>query len=350
MSLNLTTHYGGLCLRSPIIVGACPLTADEQTRRSFEEAGAGAIVLPSLFEEQVVRWAIKTDRPVSQRERELLNRSNRYYVHTACQSAECYLALVNRAATYSTIPVIASLNGYTDSGWLDFAGELEEAGAAAIELNVHHGPVSDYTGAIDLENSVVDAISEIKQSITVPLFIKLERGGLSIPHLARRICSGADGLVMYGRQPNVDICLDSFKLNSHWSLTQPGRVVDTIGHIMQVHGHCPAMSIAASAGVASSEDVIKVLLAGADVAMVTSEVYRNGADTIRRLLDGLIVFLEKHHLRSLDELHELRPLEFGSEEERSTYTAALSVRLTQDPPVSESVDVKGDAFGHITTP
>ncbi|EMI16507.1 dihydroorotate dehydrogenase 2 [Rhodopirellula maiorica SM1] len=327
MSIDLATHYGGLTLRTPIVVGACPLSTDDHMRTRLQAAGAGAIVLPSVFEEQVIDWTQKMGRPITYREKALLARSERLKIRSACSDANSYLALLKRASSQLDIPVIASMNGYAANGWLDYAGELQEADAAAIELNVHHPPVDEHSGSGEIEESIVAAIEEIDQAISIPLFVKIERVGVSLPHLARRVCSGASGFVLYGRGPDTDICLDNLKLKSTWSLTSPGSAIQLVDPIMRVHSHCPAMSIAASGGIASSDDVIKVLLAGADVAMVTSELYRSGPEVIGKLIDGLIEFLKRHQFNSINDLQLNRPIEFADEESRVHYVAALSAKL-----------------------
>lgn len=349
MNLNLSVCYGGLFLDSPVVVGACPMTTDDQTRTNLEIAGAGAIVLPSIFEEQVIAWTQKLGQPTTERDRELVARSKRLDIRAACPDADTYLALVNRASSLQNIPIIASMNGFTHSGWLDFAGELQAAGAAGIELNVH-GATHDYRqNPQQIEDSIVDAFAELKQSISVPLFVKLQPAGISIPHLARRSCSGADGFVLYGRSPATDICLDSLRLKSSWNLTDPGTATQLLDPLMQVHEACPSMSLAASGGIASSEDVIKVLLAGADVAMVTSELYRSGPGVVRRLLDGLVTYLEHHQYQSLLDLQLQRPINFSSDEARELYTEALAARVCSNPSKPAISNVHGDRWGHPTT-
>lgn len=349
MSIDLTTYYGGLRLRSPVIVGACPLTADPQTRLAIETSGAGAIVLPSLFEEQVLAWNERNGQPLTQHEKQLVGRSNGLQ-ETPWHTAESYLAMVTSASARSPIPIIASLNGESGGNWLSFAGQLEEAGAAAIELNVHHSPPSEYTGPREMEDGVVELASTIGRATRIPMFLKLGRDYTSLCHLSRRLLSGAQGLVLYGRTPDVDICLDSFRLKTRWGLTHSGEIVKSLGPIMRVHSYCPAMPIAVCGGIGSPEDVIKVLLAGADVAMVTSALYREGPSVIRTFIDGLSFFLDRHHMQTLQDLQTKRPLEFGSEQARRDYIKSLSSRLEANQLRADDHALHGDRWGHPTAP
>lgn len=348
MSMSLETNYGGLHLATPIIVGACPMTMQEAVRVTLQSAGAGAIVFPSLFEEQVILWSQKNGHAISEKEQRLLQRSKHSHSNWAVPDADTYLAMVNRATATRTIPVIASLNGFTAGGWTDFAGELQEVGVAAIELNIHHSIASEYKSAAEIETTILDAVRDIDAAITIPLFVKLDRNFTSIPHLAAQLLSGAQGLVLYGRSPAVDICLDSFKLSSKWKLSRAGVGTESIESLMQVHGFCPAMALAASGGIAHADDLIKVLLAGADVGMVTSAIYREGPDVIRTMLDGLRVFMEKHQMQSLWDLQQKRPLEFNSEESRAAYVAALSARLKGNESDETTPTLHSDRWGHVT--
>lgn len=346
MSIDLTTHYGSLQLKSPIVVGACPLTAQEQMRIAIESSGAGAMVLPSLFEEQVIRWNAKVGHALSQRDKDLLEAAERMQVEAFCNDAETYLSIVNRAGSQDSIPVIASVSGYTVSGWMDFAGELQGAGAHAIELNINQPPPLESAGPNEVEDAVVEAVREMAAKITIPLFVKLGREYTSMPHLCRRLLSGAQGLVLYGRLPDIDICLDSLALRTNWQLTPSGSISQLLGSIMRTHAYCPAMPLAASGGIGHADDVIKALLAGADVAMVTSAIYREGPDVIRTLIDGLVVFMERHHMQSIEELQEKRLLEFTYEEERTKYMKALSARPSTSETHDGSRAMHGDRWGH----
>ncbi len=307
--------------------GACPLSADDQLRAAAESGGAGAIVLPSLFDEQIVAWnqtrsSLCNDRfdsePITQ------------VSDPIWQSGEAYLSFVNRASTLASIPVIASLNGHHAEQWIDYADELEEAGAAAIELNIHHGPVRRFQNPRQIEALIVEVVREINASVTIPIFVKLSHQYTSISHLARELQSGAQGLVLFGRLPDVNIGLDEIQPRVEWGLTASGSITQSLGTIMQVHGYCPSMPLAASGGIGSASDLIKSLLAGADVGMVTSAIYRDGIEVVARLIDGLIEFMECHQMKSMRDLQTRRPLEFATDQERANYMQALSNRLDSD--------------------
>lgn len=346
MSLDLSTNFGGLKLRSPIIVGSCPLTANTQNRITMESAGAGAVVLPSLLEEHVIAWRIRKGSSATQREQHLLDRMTIATRNALVPDVETYLSILNRANVLSNIPIIASLHGGTDGDWLDFAGELQDTGANAIELNVYHRPDNDYDDPRELEDQVVELVKTIRTSISVPLFLKLHREYTAVSHLARRLVSGVQGLVLYARDPEVDIALDSFKLQSNWGLSEPGTISPTLRALISVYGHCPAMPLAGNGGIGRPEDVIKTLLAGADVAMVVSAIYREGPDVIRIMLDGLKQFMESHGIRSLNELQSRRPLEFSSEEDRLNTIEGLSPKPVVNGIAEGQHVIRADKWGH----
>ncbi len=346
MSLDLTVNYGGLRLRSPIIVGSCPMTANFQSRIAMENAGAGAIVLPSLFEEHIIAWKIKKGSRVSAREERLINHVDIVTQKTLIPGVETYLSIVNRASVQSSIPVIASLNGVSDGDWLDFAGELQATGASAIELNIDLGCAAQYASPREAEDKVVSLARTIGASISVPLFLKLHREFTSVAQLARRLVSGVQGLVLFARDPEIDITLDDCQLKTNWGLSAPGTISPSLRAMMSVYGCCPAMPLAANGGIAQPKDMIKVLLGGADAAMIVSAIYREGPDVIRNMLDGLTQFMESNGLRSLNELQSRRPLEFNSEEDRlSVITGLTANSRTASCPPYEPVIVS-DKWGH----
>lgn len=346
MDINLMINFGGLQLRSPLIVGSCPMTADAPTRIAMQSSGAGAIALPSLFEEQVIAWAKRNGKQLTSREQRLLSLSEANDIEQTCGDVESYLSMVRQASEESSIPIIASINGEVGGHWADVAVQLQTFGADAIEILLHHPAPGHPLHPNTIEDMVVATVSQIQQHVNIPLFVKLSPEHTSHSHLAHRLLSGANGLILFGRQPNLDICLDNFELKRHWDLTHCGGIGQSIGPIMRIHRHCPAMPLAACGGIGSSGDLIKALLAGADVAMVTSAIYREGPDVIRKFLDGLKNFMRTRKLSSLPELFEKRPLEFDSDRERQEYIYALSSRPESFEEGCNDHAMEGDRWGH----
>ncbi len=348
MSLDLRTNFGGLVLHSPIVVSACPLMAQDQMRLAVQTAGAGAIILPSLFEEQVLLAHQRDGFCLSADEQRLMQHVKSMEIEPHCTSAQQYLAMVNRASTQMSIPVIASLNGFATSSWIDFAGELEGAGADAVELCLQVSRDDFVQCPRNFEDAIVQTIQRTKRSITVPLFVKLQRQFTSLPNLAQRLLSGADGIVLFATPPRIDICLDRLTLKQRWNLSPGGSIIDSLETIMRVHRACPAMPIAACGGIADSIDLLRALLAGADVGMVASSVYRAGADSIRSMIDGLIVFMEKHGWQSTAEIYQRRPVLGDEDASRQGYLKSMSQpefdQLAGGP---EQLLVRGDGYGHL---
>ncbi len=353
MSLDLTAKYGNLTLKSPVIVGACPLTAEELIRVAMVSAGAGAIVLPSLFEEQVILWNDRAGHnatSLSPHDESVLARARRMRVDTACADAESYLRLVERASSQVAIPVIASLNGECAGNWLDFAEELQAAGADAIELYIRNPLPSEYADPRDVEDSIVDTATKFHEKTTIPLFLKLDRSFTSLSHLARRLLPNVQGLVLFGRSPVIDIGLDSFHLTTSWGLTESGSILNSLESIMRVRAYCPDMDLAANGGIGSSSDLIKVLLAGANVAMVTSAIYRDGPTAIGTLIEGLIQFMERHRMQSLEELSAKRPAMFDCDQDRLDYIKSVSSKLDSGQVREGQHVTECDRWGHPRAP
>ena len=324
MTLDLTTNYGRLAIRTPIVVGACPQMAYERSRMEAEASGAGAIVLPSLFEEQVVRWNEYKD--LSDPEPPLEDQSlqdESLFGHDPWT----YLSFVNRCSVNSSIPVLASINGSNARAWTRFACELEEVGANGIELNVYHPPAEEFDDPRELEDNLVNAITEIRKAVLIPVYVKLCRQYTSVPHVVSRLAGIADGVVMFGREPDLDICTSEISVRNHWGLTESGSISHSLATILRTHRFCPQMPIAASGGIGSGGDVVKALLAGADVTMVTSAIYRESSAVIQTLLNGIEVFMKQHKICTMQELANLRPLGFTSKEERRRYTESLASRM-----------------------
>ncbi len=300
MDIDLSCRYGSLSLRSPIMVGACSLTASEPSCLGMMTAGAGAVVLHPLFEEQVATWNEKEGR---------------------CESADDYLDTIHRLSTHLSIPVLASLNGQLDSDWIDFARELQFAGAAGIELHLH--PSRNQWCESNIEDSIVATAKDLSRVIEIPLLIKLDRNLTSVGQIARRLSWVAGGVVMFGQAPSVEIDLDSLRVYKRWRPDQVASITDSLASLIHVREICPDLPIAANGGIEVPEDLIKVLIAGADVAMVTSAIYQRGSTAIGNLREGLIRFMERHHLTSLMELRSLCSTAIDSTQDRAGYVKAM---------------------------
>lgn len=352
MSFDLTAKYGGLTLKSPVIVGACPLTAEELIRISLVNSGVGAIVLPSLFEEQLIQWkdCEQTNWPTAKLDFKFDQWKGNLHHNTVCHDPESYLRLVEQATARMSIPVIASLNGRCANNWSDFAVKLQSAGADAIELYVRSPPPSDYSDPCEVENMIVETASLFAEKTTIPLFLKLGRHYTSFSHLSRRLQSTVHGLVLFGRSPVIDIELDSLQLTNSWGLTKPGSIVNSLEAIMRVRSYCPEMPLAANGGIASSSDLIKALLAGADVGMVTSAVYRNGPTVIGNQIEGLIRFMEQNQMQSLEDLAERRRSILDQCNDHLDYSIARSSYQESFQPHETSQISQCDRWGHPQPP
>lgn len=282
MSFPLSTTFAGLHLNSPIIIGSCPMAAGELQRIALVSNGAGAIVLPSLFEEHLI--APRND-------------TNGFRT-----DLDQYLELVESATANATIPIIASINGCSSTDWKNTLSQIESAGADAIELSLRPNLDSAPPDPRDLETSIVDATARIRSEINIPLIVKVTRNFTSISNLANRLRQHVDGVTLYGRAPVIDIELDSLERSRKWGMTESGTVLSSLEPIMQVRNQFPDLSIAASGGIGTSIDLIKSLLAGANVAMITSAVYRDGAPAIGSLMQGLSHFMEMHDMHCLSEV------------------------------------------------
>lgn len=303
MTVDLRTRYLGLELANPLVVSACPLCEDLDALHAIEGAGAAAVVMPSLFEEQVVF--------------EELEHHGLYEFGTeACAESLSYfppldhypvgpgryvqrLREIKRAVS---IPVIASLNGTTTGGWVGYATQLEEAGADAIELNLYIVGPDVTLSSETVESRCLELVKAVRASVSVPLAVKVTPFFTSFGNVATRLVeAGADGLVLFNRFVHPDIDLETLEMKPHLVLSRPhdARLPLTWIGLLREHLSC---SLAATSGVHSSDDMLKLLLVGADVTMVASVLYLEGIDRVRSLLDGTRRWLEEHGYDSVEQM------------------------------------------------
>ena len=286
-SLDLSTTYMGLQLTSPIVASAGPLTGDIESLLAIEQAGAGAAVLPSLFEEQIEYDALAMD---SFEGFDLGAEAVFGHVPQTpliSDGPDHYLALVENAVEALQIPVIASLNGTTPGGWTSFASLVQEAGAAAVELNVYRVAADPELTGTDVEHETLRLVSSVRAEIDIPLAVKIGPQFSSMSNMARRLQeAGADSLVLFNRfyQPEID--LDHLTVEPHLELSSPAALRMVLRWIAILRGQLDC-SLAATSGVHSADDVVKAILAGADVAMMTSALLINGTQHVADVLRGV---------------------------------------------------------------
>jgi dihydroorotate dehydrogenase (fumarate) len=294
MTVDLRTRYLGLELPNPLVASASPLSNTIAGVRQLAEAGVGAIVLYSLFEEQVRREA-EENATRADAGTESFAEALSYFpaAADADYTPRQYLRLVERASAAVDIPVIASLNAVTAGGWADYATALERAGAAAIELNIYQPLGEPVLSGREAELRHVEILHSVKAAVRVPVAVKLHPYFSSIAEMAQRLDSaGADGLVLFNRFLQPDIDPESLAVSAGFGLSHPDEARLPRAWIALLAGRVRA-SLAATTGVADASDVARYLLAGADVVMTASALLRNGPNYATDLLDGLASWMSR---------------------------------------------------------
>lgn len=332
MNADLTTRYLGLELANPLVASAGPLTGSVESLQRLEQAGIAAAVLPSLFEEQIEHEELE------------VNRLYEYHTESFAESLthfpeledyntgpEDYLELVQQAKKSLSIPVIASLNGHTDGGWVRYAKLMQEAGADALELNIYFVPTECDVDAVEVEQRYVELVARVRQSLSIPLAVKIGAQFTSIPNVARQLAeAGADGLVLFNRYLEPDIDLETLEIVADLVLSQRHEVRLPLRWIAILRDQL-GCSLAATSGVHSADDVTRVLLVGADVAMMTTTLLRHGPNYAGTVLDDLRAWLSEREYESVDQLRgsmSMKNCADPSALQRSNYMKALVSYVT----------------------
>lgn len=337
MAVDLTTHYLGLKLANPIVVAACPLTGELDVLRRLEEHGAAAAVMPSLFEEQFDRTASDSCPTPHAAGTDPFVESMAYFheLKEYNRGPEVYLHHLSAAKKAVTMPIIGSLNVTALGDWLRYASRIEEAGADALELNIYFLATDPDTTSDDIEARYVELVQAVRKEISIPLAVKVGPYFTAFPNVARRLVeAGADGLVLFNRFLQPDIDLNTMRVLPRLLFSTPGELRLSMRWIALLHGRLQA-SLAATTGVHEADDVIKQLLAGADVVMVASTLYRHGLEMLRTLIDGVGHWLDSNDYQSLEQVKGIlsqRKCPDPAAFERSNYTKALSSFLTGAEP------------------
>jgi dihydroorotate dehydrogenase (fumarate) len=301
--IDLSTTYLGLPLKSPLVASASPMCDSVDNLRRLEDAGVGAAVLPSLFEEQLELESRTVDLDYS-RGAESFAESLNYMPNLAAYNTgpEGYLDLIRRAHERCNFPIIASLNGATSGGWVHYAKLMEEAGASAIELNIYSIPVDPRRSSADLEREYVDLVRRVKQSVEIPVAVKLQPMVTSLPHFAAELDrAGAGALVLFNRFYQPDFDIDALEIVPILTLSLPQELLLRLHWVAilfrQVHA-----DLAITGGVQSHYDVLKCVMAGANVAMMASALLRNGTGYARRVLADLQSWMGEHEYDSIEQM------------------------------------------------
>ncbi len=300
----METKYLGLTLKNPLVPSASPLSSETDRVKQLEDAGASAIVMYSLFEEQITRE----------------NRALDHYLNTTSESyaealsyfpepdvyhnlhAEDYLDQIRDLKNAVDIPVIASLNGVSEGGWISYAKNMEEAGADALELNIYYIAGDPSKTSVDVENMYINDIEAVKKAVGIPVSVKVGPYFSSFANMATRMESaGADGLVLFNRFYQPDIDLENLEVEPTLELSSTFEKRLPLRWIAMLRPHLKC-SLAATTGIHTADDVIKMILAGADVAMMASVLLYKGPSVLNTILQNMSDWMEEKEYSSLEEM------------------------------------------------
>ncbi|GAB4415350.1 MAG: dihydroorotate dehydrogenase-like protein [Bacteroidia bacterium] len=301
--MDLRTTYMGLNLPGPIVVSANPLSENPDNIRRMEDHGAGAVVMFSLFEEQIRQELALMDH-YQEAYTESFAEALTYFppVNGYRVGIDHYLEILYRASHSVDIPVIGSLNGVTHEGWVSYARDMQEAGARAIELNVYFIPADLYADGRQVEQRYLDILRAVKEAVQVPVAIKLNPYFSAFADMARQLDeAGANALVLFNRFYEPDIDIDRLELSTALELSSPAEVRLPILWLGVLYGKLKA-SLAATTGVNSAREVIKYILAGADVAMTASALLKHGIPYLRRMNHDIQFWMEARGIETLREM------------------------------------------------
>lgn len=301
--MDLTTKYLGLKLRTPLVVSASPLSEDLDNIRRMEDAGASAVVLYSLFEEQLRHDRLELNRNLESGTESFAEALTYFPEPDEFKlGPEEYLKHIAAAKKATRIPIIASLNGSSVGGWTEYAKQIQKAGADALELNIYYIPTDMNLGGDVVEDTYINILRAVKSEVTIPVAVKLSPFFSNFANMAMRFDeAGANGLVLFNRFYQPDIELESLDVKPNILLSTPMAMRLPLRWIALLHGKLKA-SLAATSGVHRASDALKMLMVGADVTMLCSTVIRHGIPQIAMIERELTEWLEEHEYESVSQL------------------------------------------------
>jgi dihydroorotate dehydrogenase (fumarate) len=301
--LDLTTRYLGLNLRTPLVASASPLSQDLGDIRRLEDAGASAIVLYSLFEEQLRQESLELDFYLSEgtdshpESLSFFPEPGEFHL-----GPDEYLDHIRKVKAAVKVPVIASLNGSSVGGWIQYATQIQEAGADALECNIYWIVTDPEMTSAEVEKHYIDIVQAVKSAVTIPVAVKVSPFFSNMANMAKRLdAAGADGLVLFNRFYQPDIDLETLELVPRVLLSTPQAMRLPLTWVGILYGHIKA-SLAATSGIHGAEDVIKLLMVGANVTMLCSTLLRNGINHLRSIEQGVRQWMETHEYESVQQM------------------------------------------------
>jgi dihydroorotate dehydrogenase (fumarate) len=326
--VDLTTNYLGLHLNNPLVASASPLSKKVETSIRMEQAGVSAIVMYSLFEEQIIRESLKLHADLT-RGTDSFSEALTYLPDLGMYSIgpETYLEVLKKTKRAVSIPVIGSLNGTTPGGWTDYARKIEQAGADALELNMYDLATDPEISAAQLEDRYINLVSEIRKAVSIPLAVKLSPFFTSLPNFARRLVeSGVNGLVLFNRFYQPDFDLEELEVTPNLVLSNSLELRLPLRWIAILYGRVQT-DFALTSGVHTPEDVIKSIMAGASVVMSASALLHEGVQHAPVILDGVQSWMVEHEYESIQQMKgsmSQRAVADPAAFERANYIAVLS--------------------------
>jgi dihydroorotate dehydrogenase (fumarate) len=333
--IDLTTRYLGLALRNPLVCSSSPLCQDLDALRRMEQAGAAAVVLHSLFEEQIELESDDLDRCLSAGA-ESYPEATSYFPDMLDYNLgpEGYLEHIREAKNLLSIPVIASLNGRSRGGWIKYARLMEQAGADALELNVYELPTDPLRTGADVERELVALVADVCREVSIPVAVKLSPFYSAPANLARQLdAAGAKGLVLFNRFYQPDFDLEALEVVPSLWLSTADELRLRLHWVAIVHGHV-GCDLAVTGGVHTAHDVLKVLMAGGAVAMMTSALLRHGVEHLAGVLDGVRDWMREHEYTSAAQMRgsmSFRAVANPAAFERANYLKVLRAHALYPP-------------------
>ena len=301
--IDLKTNYLGLQLRTPLVASASPLSQEIDSIRHLEDAGASAVVLYSLFEEQLRQESIELEQHLAEGTDSFAEASSFFPQPDEFRlGPEGYLNHIHRAKKAVSVPIIASLNGTSVGGWTQYAKLIEQAGADAVECNIYSIAADPELTSSQIEQQYLDILRAVKSVVKIPVAVKLSPFFSNMANMAKRLDeAGADALVLFNRFYQPDINLDELEIQPSVLLSTPQALRLPLTWIGILYGRIRP-NLAATSGVHGPEDVVKLLMVGADVTMLCSTLMRNGIDHLGNIEAGLLEWMEKHEYESVRQM------------------------------------------------